>query len=272
MHVNLHAMRGISSIAVALALFTVNAADAAAQIATARIDSVVTDPCVRGGPSVVPRFIVSPYGWTLGISGPTGIRDRTADVDITFSELLDKLRFAAMAGFEADYGPWIGAIDLIYASVRDDRTRSIGPLQADLTAEIKLLISQALVGYSFLATPTVAIDVLAGARFWAVDASLLLAGERRSADRERDPRWADALGALRVRWSPAVDWQVSAYGDAGGGGSKGTGQAAGTVGYDISSRWTLFATYRWLKLDYRKNDYFFDAKFKGPLIGGAYRW
>jgi hypothetical protein len=219
-----------------------------------------------------PRFIMAPYGWMTGISGETGVRDLVADVDISFRQLLSKLRFGAMGGFEVDYGPWLGLVDGVYASVRDDRTRATVVGQADLDMAMKMFIGQAFVGYSFLAAPTVAIDVLAGARLWAIDASLRRTGDLLTAERSRTPTWGDALGGLRVRWKAAERWNVSAVGDAGGGGSKRTGEVATTVGYAVSTRWTLFAAYRYLQLDYRKNEYFFDGHLGGPAIGGAYRW
>ena len=87
-----------------------------------------------------------------------------------------------------------------------------------------------------------------------------------------DNAWADALGGLRVRWAAAERWRVSAAGDGGGGGSKGTGGATATVGYDVSSRWTLFGAYRYLFLNRRTDESFFTGHLGGPAIGGAYRW
>ncbi len=243
-----------------------------AQMAPISVDSALSNPALRGVPAVRPRFIVALYGWIVRISGETGVRDLSADVDITFGELLSHLRFAAMGTFEAHYGPWLGTVDGVYASLRADRTREIGPLQTDLDMKLKMFVGQAFAGYSFVPAPDVAIDVLAGARLWAVEASLKREGVIDTATRSRSPTWADALGGLRVRWRAAERWNVSAEGDGGGGGSKGTGGAIATVGYDVAREWSVFAAYRYLYVNYRKNEYFFNGNLHGPVIGGAYRW
>lgn len=246
--------------------------NAAAQIAPVSVDGNDSNGGANGSHQLRARLVVAPYGWMTGISGETGVRDLSADVDVPFSTLLSHLRFAAMAAFEGEYGPWLGVADLVYASVRDDQTRSLGPFEAELRMTMKMLVTQAFAAYSFLAAPTMAIDLLAGGRLWSVDASLKRSGPIDTVTRSRDPAWADALGGLRVRWRAAERWHVSAAGDVGGGGSKVTRGASGTVAYDISTRWSLFGSYRYLYLDYRKNDFFFKGPLKGPALGGAYRW
>jgi hypothetical protein len=206
------------------------------------------------------------------IGGDIGVRDLSADVHISFDELLRHLSFAAMGTFEFSYNHWLGIADGVWAAVHDDRTPSLGGLAPDIDMNLRLAFLQAFGGYSFRARSNVAIDVLAGARLWSVDGSLRLTGENIARQRERTRMWADALGGVRVRWEPAERWYVSVAGDGGGGGSRGTGEGMGTIGYDVSRHWNVFAAYRYLYGDYRKNEFSFKGHLSGPAIGGRYRW
>src|ERR1700741_3405437 len=84
--------------------------DAAAQLAAIPVASAGADPCVRDARASEWRFVVAPYVWMSGINGELGVRDLSADVDISFGDVLSKLRFAAMGTLEAGYGPWRGIV------------------------------------------------------------------------------------------------------------------------------------------------------------------
>jgi hypothetical protein len=224
-------------------------------------------PTSRGG-----AVVVAPYVWMTGLAGETGVRDFSADFDVPFSDLLSHLRFAAMVAVEGGYGAWVGGVDLLYTSVEVDDVRSIGPLRAELEMSQKTLISNLFAGYSFSPDSAWAVDLLAGARIWMVDATLEVSGENLGAERSRDPKWVDAMGGVRVRWQAAEDWHFSLMGDGGAGGSDSTFGALATAAYRLSNRWALFAAYRYIDLDYRKNDYFFDGHLSGPVLGAVYHW
>jgi hypothetical protein len=244
-----------------------------AQIAPTRVDSARhRDPCDTKPRTVSPQFTIAPYGWMLGVHGETQVRDRSAQVDVSFQKILDHLRFGGMGVFEVGYGPWLGTVDGLYASLRATRTLALDRAQPDLDMTLKITIAQAFAGYSFVPAPRVAIDVLAGTRIWALDASLALSGNSVDVARSSSSSWADALGGFRVRVTPVDRWHVSLTGDGGGGGSRGTGEGIATVGYDLSHHWNLFGAYRYLYEDYRKNEYVLNAHLNGPAIGGAYRW
>ncbi|MGH9884821.1 MAG: hypothetical protein ACREBE_04800 [bacterium] len=262
------------SLAVAVVAFAGSAlvTTAEAQVAPSSIDSAGrADPCATKL-RVHPRYAVSLYGWMTGISGETGVRDLSADVDVPFRDLLDHLRFAAMGAFEVSYGPLVGIVDAVYSSVEVDHTLSLLRRQPELNFTMKMLISQVMAGYTFRAGPNVAVDALAGTRIWSFNSTLTLTGDTASRERSRSPTWADGVGGLRVRWMPTSSLYVGGEFDGGGGGSDGTGQAIGTLAYDVARHWSVFASYRYLQLNYRKNDYFFDGHFGGPVIGGVYRW
>lgn len=217
------------------------------------------------------HFSVALYGWMVGLNGQIGVRDLSADVNVRFTDILHKLRWGAMGTYEASYNSWLGIDDAVYASLRDKRTVSRTRLQPQLDLGLDLFIGNTFVGYTFRPEQNVAIDVLAGARFWHTDASLGISGDVVNRERERVSTWVDAIGGLRVRWQPARQWQVNIAGDGGAGGSKGTGEGLGSVSYNWT-RWSAFAGYRYLYENYRKDEFFFTGHLDGPVLGGAYRF
>jgi len=240
---------------------------AGAQLAPLPVDTVhATSPQKHA------RFIVAPYGWMTGISGETGVRDLSATLDISFSDLLRHLRFGFMGTAEGGYGRWLGIVDGVYASVGAQRTLSRGRVQPELDFTIKLLISQAFAGYTVKPAPEVDVDLLAGSRLWAVRSTLEVATQAGSTERSKSPTWADAIVGGRVRWRMTPRWQFSVSGDGGAGGSKATGEGMAGLNYDLSTHWSLFGSFRYLYENYRKGDYFFAGHLSGPVIGGAYRW
>jgi hypothetical protein len=218
------------------------------------------------------RFIVAPYGWMPGISGETGVGDLSADVNISFSKLLSHLRFGAMGTFEGAYGPWLGIYDAMYASVRVDRTLSRGRVQPELNLTAKMLITQGFAAYTVKPAPSIDVDLMAGARLWAVRSTLAVSRDITQRTRERSPTWADFVLGGRVRWRIDPTWQINVEGDGGAGGSRGTGEGMATADYTLSHHWSVFLAYRYLYENYQKGEYFFTGHLSGPVVGGAYRW
>lgn len=244
-----------------------------AQLAPARLDSALRrDPCAPGKTAPGARFTIAPYAWLAGINGELGVRDLSADVDISFTDLLSKVRFAAMGTFEFGYDHWLGILDGVYSSVHQEETPSVGRLTADIDMHQRMLITNALLGYSFRVRPDLALDLFAGSRIWHVNTSLRLSGEDVGRQRQRIRTFADAIGGARVRWEPAQRWYLSLAGDGGAGASDGTAEGMGTAGYDVSRHWNVFVAYRYLYENYRRNDLSFKGHLSGPVLGAAYRW
>ena len=241
---------------------------AAAQIAPLPVDVIHTaSPQIKDW-----RFVVSPYGWMPGISGETGVGDLSANVDVTFSDLLSHLKFAAMGSFEASRGAWVGILDDVYASIRIDHTLSRGRVRPELDLTTKMLITQAFVAFTVKPSPRIDVDLLGGGRLWAVKATLAVSSDITHRERNRSPSWADALLGARLRWRASPKWQFNLEGDGGAGGSRATGEGIATASYDFSKHWGAYAAFRYLYENREKGDYFFTGHMSGPVIGAAYHW
>src|ERR1700750_1571159 len=67
------------------------------------------------------QFQFSPYFWLAGLHGTGGVRNRSANVDESFSDVFHALNFAFMGTFEARKDKFISLTDLEYVSVSDEK-------------------------------------------------------------------------------------------------------------------------------------------------------
>jgi hypothetical protein len=60
------------------------------------------------------RFVVAPYLWAAGINGETGAQGQTADIDWSFSDILENLDMAFMVQFEVHKGAFGFVVSPVY--------------------------------------------------------------------------------------------------------------------------------------------------------------
>jgi hypothetical protein len=143
------------------------------------------------------EFTIGPYGWALGLAGEINPGGNRIDVDLSFSEILDDLQFAAFTQFTARKGPWFIAFDgwgaILDVPVNGDMTAvgfgpttiqdgalsisipsvqtTVGPLKTDTRLNLIMLelgggyrvFSEHLFGNS---ENLVNLDLYAGGRLW----------------------------------------------------------------------------------------------------------
>ena len=66
--------------------------------------------------------MVFPYLWMTGLEGDVGIEGNPAYVDVSFSDILDNLDFAAQINFEARKGKWAFFIAPTYLKIESDES------------------------------------------------------------------------------------------------------------------------------------------------------
>jgi hypothetical protein len=218
------------------------------------------------------EFMVAPYLWMAGIGGTLGVGDVTTEVDPSFSDILDSLSFGFMGVFEARKNRFMLITDLLYISLEETKSSS-GPLFSALRAESKTFMLSPVVGYRLAEKEGASLDAIVGIRFWHTSTRLelepgLLAG--RVADNSKN--WADVIGGLRGQVHLTRIFSLMGRVDLGGGGSDFTYQLFGGVGIDVSKSISLFAGYRYLHINYDRDDFLFDGAFKGPVLGAAFRF
>ena len=123
------------------------------------------------------QFEITPYFLAASLNGDIGIRGVTADVDIIFSDIWDRLNAGFMAAFEARKGPWIFLFDGLYFRLEGEETRSWqGPLGiVSITGEVEATMNQQLyqlsAGYRLIDERT-KLDLVGAMRYTHLDVDL----------------------------------------------------------------------------------------------------
>ncbi len=216
-------------------------------------------------------FRAAPYIWFTSLEGDVAtIRGiPPADVDASFSDILDNTNVAAMGYMEARHDRFGFGADLLYMDISAEGG---GPTPAFSKAELDL---KAFIGtftgfYRFAQEETMTADVLAGTRVYVTDTELSLspglAAGRSKGDKET---WADPIVGLRGYLGVTDKLGLRGYGDVGGFGlaSDITYQLLGSVSYAFTDSISVDAGYRYLKVDYDDGDYLLDVVFQGPFLG-----
>lgn len=217
------------------------------------------------------------YGIGASIDGESGIGPVTADVDVSFSDILDNLEMGAMAAYRAERGPWAVVADLIWMNLEQDKG-GLGPL-GGTRAEVELdqLITELDLSYAL----NDRLDAYAGLRYWDVDTDLMVAtggplGQTLSGSLSED--WIDPVVGLRYEWPLGEKWTLVMRGDIGGFGvgSDFTWHATMFASWNLSRHASLLFGYRHLDVDYEDGSgpdrFLMDVGEGGPTAGFAWRF
>ena len=216
------------------------------------------------------QFVVTPYAWLTALSGTVGVGPVTSNVDLSAGDVLDLLKFGIMGTAEGRKGPWVVGVDAIYANLGTGRAFAIRGDTGSLEFTQRETIIHPAGGLTF-GDDMWGVDVLFGARYWNLSSTLDVDRTRRpSNERSASRQWVDATGGFRFRLLPYERVRFMAAADGGGGGANSTWQVASSLGYDAWSKWTLGVAYRVLAVDYDQDDFVFDTRTEGFVIGATY--
>lgn len=217
-------------------------------------------------------FAVTPYAWLPGLSGTVGVGPLATNVSLDFSQLLRRLRFAAMGYGQANYGPAVFAIDGIYTSLGGEKVVAFRGDTGSFTLSAHQTLLQPMVGYA-LGNRLWGVTFLASARYWNMSTDLNAdRANGTSVERSGSRDWVDAVGGLRAQWTPKSYVTVAAGGDAGGGGSRDTWQAYGMLGANVWHDWTVSLAYRYLSVNYDRDQFLYDTSMTGFVLAATYKF
>ena len=111
------------------------------------------------------RFSVTPYAWAIGITGSVSSNGRSmAEVKLTPGNVLSDLKMAAMLVAEARRGRVGLYLDGMYGDLGSSSSRVVG--STDLTANTSITMTMLTLAptYNFVASPSLQLDGLVGAR------------------------------------------------------------------------------------------------------------
>lgn len=216
------------------------------------------------------RFQATPYVWMSGMEGQVRpFRSApTADVDKSFSELMDSLDAAAFITGTARRGNFVMQADLTHAATSDST-----PLPMGLAANVKVRQTSATLtaGYAVRADERTGVDLLAGIRYWDINAAVQVPGLLSA---RSDSSFVDPIAGVRWRQLLSPRWSSLAYADVGGFGlgSDATWQVLALANYQATEQWFVSMGYRHQRLDYRDQGKRLDVALSGPMLGVTYRF
>ena len=229
-------------------------------------------------------FSVAPYLWGAGLEGDIGLFGREPiNVDLSFGDIFDNLRFGGMVVAELHNGTWGVFGDLVYVNIEADGsiTGEVGGVPVTLSGGVTTSsLTATLMGeYRALATSEATVDLMAGARIWSVDNDIevaLSAGDVPLAafSGNDGSTWLDPIVGVKARYDFNSSWYLTGWGMIGGfgAGSDITWDVLGGVGYQWSDRFSIVAGYRALAVDYEDDGFVYDVIQQGPILGAVIRF
>ena len=230
------------------------------------------------------------YGWFPSLDATSNFAVPGGDsirVEKNPGSYLRNLEFAFMGTLEARNGPWSVIGDAVYVDFGKGNSNLTTvhtpagaldlPVPASAHTDLKAFVGALAAGYTVSQSPSGRVDVIGGARFLRLKASVDWEFEtpvpglppQGSAARTKEI-WDGIVG---VRGAAELDrkWFVPYHVDAGSGRSRFTWQAFGGVGYHFE--WgDVMAGYRYLAYDFRSEQPVSKMSFGGPIVGVAFRF
>jgi hypothetical protein len=235
------------------------------------------------------EWIVAPYLWGSGVGLDVTVNDDPViGTDVPLSDLIDKLDGVFMGHFEGRGERFGVYVDTIYLSLADSNVIPIGPggpILGDLITDMSLTLKLYEIGGAYRigddSPGSMAFDILLAARLVDVDQNLdlILPGPAATpvnlaiAISETDV----VLGA-RLIGKFTEKWHYKVRADVAGGGTDGTFNVLGAVGYTFGQTglFSLDLGYRYMKIELENNQngtsIETDITMSGPLLGFIFKF
>ena len=205
------------------------------------------------------------YGLGAGMEGSVGAFGREADVNLSFSDVLDHLKFGFMAESHIYKGKWAFNEDVIYTKLGMENNL----VKADTTQWIIGFDG----GYQFKRY----VELYGGIRINALRNNWEFKGPLGFVAKPRKT-WVDPIVGLRITPQLSKNWYLLSRFDVGGFGisSKFTYQVEGLLERRISPRAQLDFGYRVIGINYDKGDgirrFLYDVTISGPEAGFTFNF
>lgn len=211
---------------------------------------------------------VAVYLLAAGLDGVVTAKGVEADVDASFSDILENLEMGAMFAYRAESERHALTLDTIYMGL--GAQEDVGPFSAEIDVD-ELVVE---LDWCWRVDPST--DVFVGARYWGISTDLVLSGPGPGVRVSADEEWIDPLIGARHTLPLAEDWSLTLRGDIGGFGvgSDFSWQAVARVNWQITESSLLAFGYRTVAVDYEDgsgtSEFRYDVTTSGFLAGFAF--
>ncbi len=264
--------------AVALSLWGVEAASAA--------DAVTVPPEAPSGvESQRWALQITPYVWAAGLKGDISPFQRapTIGIEKSFSDVLSDLNFSGFVNVWGRYDRFVISGDMMYVDTTESHAYgNLPPLPITIPpgtvvkgdVDSKQFMATLQAGYRVVDTPKFTLDALGGIRFWHISNDVTVSALSLSRSYGESFNWVDPVVGTRAHLRLTDKLSMQAQADIGGfgAGSELTWSVLGTVNYLLTDHLSVSAGYKALHVDYNRDDYVFDSRLNGPVLGATWRF
>lgn len=219
------------------------------------------------------QFQIAPlYLWAINIEGDLGVRGRTTNASVDFSDVYDNLEGVLTGRITAIFQEKIGIFfDYNYLDLGQEKVSGQVNVDIGFTSQFVNLG----VGYK-VNEGSNPLFVTVGGRYTDLESKIYL--NNLGVQLEGDESWLDPTIGLDYKHQLNERWFIHLIGDIGGFGvsSDFTWQAGVLVDYQPWKHVAIVAGYRAIGTDYEtgpeSNEVLFDATIHGPILGVDFRF
>jgi len=238
-------------------------------------------------------FRLEPYLWSPGVYGTVGVGDLPQmGVNSSPIDVLKKLDWGVFMQAEIRKGRWGIAADGFFAQFSADLTPS-GPIYKSASAQLQQSMDSFILAYRAIDARTFFVDAYAGARVYYMGVDITAdvndnratriaqaIGKRVAPEKsfptsaDADRWWADPILGLRFRVNVTRVLFLTGQADVGGfgAGSDIAFFTQGSAGVNITRNISLEAGYRYMYVDYNKDNFLFRMNMPGVYAGMGFRF
>ena len=232
-------------------------------------------PAPRGEPTTPAQlappltFTAAAYLWATGLEGTMRTLPPfpAARVDIGFDQVMRNFDGGIMAAAEIGHDRYLLFLDVIASKISPNGTLYPAGYPAGVKVESASFVGLAAAGYRLAQAQSYSLDGFAGVRGFATRNTLRVQIPAGTLKLSESEQWADAVIGARLRVNLTSSWYLTAIGFVGKGASRYQWDIFGGAGYAFDQKWSAFAGYRAMKVDYRNGDFSFSALQQGPVLG-----
>ncbi len=229
------------------------------------------------------EFQLAPYFWLAGQKGTVATLPGLppADIDVDFyDDIVGNINGALMLVGEARKGRFGLVMDVAYTDIEMEDPTPLGIFYSSMNSRTKSWILSVAGLYRLVQQDRTFLDVMAGFRYWSVDSELTLKGAafpgvfpEQSISNKED--WVDPLIGLKglTPIGESKFFVSGAFALGGFGvGSDFMWDASINLGYQWTRGFSTTVGYRYLDVDYEKDDFLYDVAQDGLVIGFSWRF
>jgi hypothetical protein len=210
----------------------------------------------------------APYVWGAAMQGKTQVGPITADVDVSFGDIVDNLELGFMGIYRATRDQHSITVDTVYMGLGATGTGPAGFTKADV--DVDQLALEVSYGYEVFDRLT----LFGGLRYNDLAAEIKVTGPLGASQAGKaSPDWVDPIIGAHYTIPFSEAWSLTLRGDIGGFGigSDLAWQGVASMRWQFSDKVGALAAYRYMDMDYEDGsglDYFrYDIATSGPALG-----